>query len=173
MNIKKSETEQSAPFKGNKGKGGLKWIEEQLLEEQKKHKQTLLEMDQLIADFDAIKIYMKNPDSARICRTKKTIWRNKIKTGFHMGIERIYLRWIYYRSPSDKTGAVITASAITYPWWSKILAQFPDSKRNTLYQFEQNRLSLIHRMRVHIDTFSWLTNLKELKMHNRSKTTAR
>ena len=167
MNFKKSNTQKIAPFKGNKGKG-KKLLEQELLAERDRYLITVQRMRGLQTEFERVKpLMLLEPNSVSIRLTKKTIVRNKQNIDFGLGIERIYPRWdVKQKSICNEFSYYSLPKPIVeyHEYYVIIRNQFRDTK--VLYQFENERLCIIHEIKNHIENFMWLTELRELSHRN-------
>lgn len=160
-----------APFKRNKGKGvpnlnSLKQIETLMLEEQAAFHETVADIQSLIQSVNAWRPRLIRPGSIKMNQINKRLIRDNRKTDFGHGIKRIYLRWIYLPETEPARGELNTVSAplCNYPVLKdKMLAQFPMDAHKILGQLEFERLTIIHRIRNHIEVFNWLTDLYEVQ----------
>lgn len=160
-----------APFKGNKGKGSTRLVEETFANERQAYAATMRELYALSEEFEKLRGALRVPNSIKLAAMKKRLIRQGAKTDFGCGVERVYLRWVYNENFGDSDLPYRMAGPLVdYPeYFAAMKKQFSFGDGDKImHRFEFDRLTLIHRVKEHIAIFNWLTDLQELQQSNRS-----
>ncbi len=147
----------SAPFKRNKGKGGLAAVEKALDDEVQRYQATRVLAQELVAELKQHHPRMKHPGSIRLTPITTPVKRLKEPTDFGRNIRRYALRWDHNpRTEDAHVVSLVKALMEAKPQFLQMASEFPINGLQIMGDFELRRLKINARFKLHIGTVSML-----------------